>query len=83
VPWLGGRHARLHVVPGSEQATLTITLDDGSAAETVTAPVTLANAQAGPSVGLRSIDGDFALAAGRLSLYVEWSCSDEFDAPKS
>lgn len=79
VPWTDDRQARLHVVPGREASTLTITLDDGSAPESVEAATTLTEVQVGPWISPRRVEGNFELAAGTLHLFVEWDCGDQFE----
>ncbi len=69
VPWVGGRRARLHLVPGPRAATLTVEVDDGSPPQTATAPPTFGEQPSG-----QTLAADFDLPAGRLSLWVEWFC---------
>ncbi len=83
VPWTKERQARLVVVPGTQTATLTVTLDDGSPAETVTAPVVLTVKGGGGHMATRAIEGAFNLADGTLNLYVEWDCGEAFEQPPS
>lgn len=81
VPWTDDRQARLHLVPGRETSTLTVTLDDGSPPESVDAATALTEMMVGPWIGYRAVEGEFELAAGTLRVYVEWQCGDQFEEP--
>ncbi len=77
VDWADGRRARLRLVPGRENATLTVTYADGSAPQSASAPARLVEylmATTGEVTHSR-LQADFALPAGALKVTVEWDCA--------